>query len=159
MSAMEGRGIGELLGEVPIMEGLDPGHLELIAGCGSIRAFEEGERLFREGEPADAFYLLRHGRVALEIYVPGRGDVPVTTIGPGEIAGWSWLVPPYEWHLDAGALERGSAIEFDGACLRGKFDADPELGYQMMKRFATVLLERLQETRVQMLDVYGHSPA
>jgi CRP-like cAMP-binding protein len=159
MSAIEGRGIAELLAEVPTMAALDRGHLELIAGCGSIRAFADGERLFREGEPANAFYLLRHGRVALEFYVPGRGEVTVTTIGAGEIVGWSWLVPPYEWHLDARALERGSAIEFDGACLRGKFDADPELGYQMMKRFATILLERLQETRVQMLDVYGHSPA
>jgi CRP/FNR family cyclic AMP-dependent transcriptional regulator len=159
VSAMEPRGIAELLAEVPTMEGLDAGHLELTAGCGSIRAFDEGERLFREGEPADAFYVLRHGRVALEIYVPGRGEVTVATIGPGEIAGWSWLIPPYEWHLDARALERGSAVEFDGACLRGKFDADPELGYQMMKRFATVLLDRLQQTRVQMLDVYGHSPA
>ena len=159
MSAMGQRGIAELLGEVPTMAGLDRGHLELIAGCGSIRSFDDGERLFREGEPADAFYLLRHGRVALEIYVPGRGEVAVATIAAGEIAGWSWLVPPYEWHLDARVLERGSAIQFDGACLRGKFDADPELGYQMMKRFATVLLERLQETRVQMLDVYGRSPA
>jgi CRP/FNR family transcriptional regulator, cyclic AMP receptor protein len=153
----EPRGIGELPGEVPAMAGLAPEHLELIAGCGAIRSFDQGERLFKEGEPADAFYVLRHGRVALEIFVPGRGEVSVATIGPGEIAGWSWLIPPYEWHLDARALERGSAVEFDGACLRGKFDADPALGYELMKRFATVLLERLQATRVQMLDVYGHA--
>ena len=154
-----GRGIGELLAEVPIMGGLDSSYVELISGCGRIRSFGEGERLFTSGEPADSFYVLRHGRVALEIHVPARGDVTVTTIGPGEIAGWSWLVPPYEWHLDARALERGSAVEFDGACLRGKFDDDPALGYEMMKRFATVLLERLQETRLQMIDVYGSGAA
>ncbi len=154
-----GRGIGELLAEVPAMAELDADHLEFIAGCGRIRSFAEGERLFTTGEPADTFYVLRHGRVALELFVPGRGEVTVTTIGAGELAGWSWLIPPYEWHLDARALERGSAVEFDGACLRGKFDADPELGYEMMKRFATVLLERLQETQVQMLDVYGSGAA
>ena len=147
--------IEEVLAEVPTLAGMEPQDLELIAGCGAIRAVEQGERLFREGEPANSFFVLRHGRVALEIFVPGRGEVAVATIGPGEIAGWSWLVPPYQWHLDARVLERGSAIEFDGACLRGKCDEDPRLGYDVMKRFASVLLERLQQTRVQMLDVYG----
>ncbi len=156
---MSPRGIDELLAGVPTLAGMDPAHLELIAGCGSIRAFEQGERLFKEGQPATTFYVLRHGRAALEIFVPGRGEVTVATVGPGDIAGWSWLVPPYEWHLDARALERGSAVEFDGACLRGKFEGDPALGYEVMKRFATVLLERLQATRLQLLDVYGHTPA
>jgi CRP/FNR family transcriptional regulator, cyclic AMP receptor protein len=153
------RGIEEILVEAPTLRGLAPEHLELIAGCGTIRSFRQGERLFREGDPADAFYVVRHGRLALEIFVPGRGEVTVATIGAGEIAGWSWLVPPYTWHLDARAVEGGSAIEFDGACLRGKCEADPRFGYEVMKRFAMVLLERLQQTRVQMLDVYGHSPA
>ncbi len=156
---MSPRGIDELLAGVPALADMAPAHLELIAGCGSIRSFEQGERLFKEGEPATTFYVLRHGRASLEIFVPGRGEVTVATVGPGDIAGWSWLVPPYEWHLDARALERGSAVEFDGECLRGKFDGDPALGYEVMKRFATVLLERLQATRLQLLDVYGHGPA
>ena len=151
--------IDELLAAVPVMAGLDDAYLELISGCGSIRAFAEGDRLFKEGQPADSFFVIRHGRVALEIFVPGRGEVTVATIGPGEIAGWSWLVPPYEWHLDARALERGSAIQFDGACLRGKCEEDSALGYEVMKRFAAVLLQRLQQTRVQMLDIYGHPAA
>jgi CRP/FNR family cyclic AMP-dependent transcriptional regulator len=156
---MKQRGIGELLGEAPLMAGLAAEHLEVIAGCGTIRAFEAGERLFKEGEPADSFLLLRHGRMALEIFVPGRGEVTVATIEAGEVAGWSWMVPPFRWHLDVRALERGSAVEFDGVCLRGKFDSNPALGYELMKRFATILLERLQATRVQMLDVYGDVPA
>jgi len=156
---MSERGIGELLAESSLMDGLSSEHLELIAGCGVIRAFEAGERLFKEGEPADSFLLLRHGRIALEIFVPGRGEVTVATIEPGEVSGWSWLVPPYEWHMDVRALERGSAVEFDGVCLRGKCDSDPVLGYELMKRFATILLSRLQASRIQMLDVYGDVPA
>ncbi len=156
---MSERDIEALLEQVPELRGLAQEDRTLIAGCGRIRAFDAGELLFREGTPADRFYVLRHGRLALENHVHGRGNVSVATLGPDEIAGWSWLVPPYEWHLDGRALERGSAIEFDGACLRGKLEEDPRLGFEVMRRFAAIILTRLQQTRVQMLDVYGKPDA
>ncbi|MFN8162201.1 MAG: cyclic nucleotide-binding domain-containing protein [Solirubrobacterales bacterium] len=154
---MSRREIDRLLEEVPALEGMRRDHLELIAGCGSIRSFEAGDRLFREGEAADYFYALRRGRVALEIFVTGRGPITIETLGPGELLGWSWIFPPFRWHLDATARERGTAIAFDAACLRGKCDEDHELGYELMRRFATLLIERLQATRIQLLDVYGHA--
>jgi CRP-like cAMP-binding protein len=156
---MSQRSIAELLAEVGVFEGMGADQLELIAGCGKIRAFEAGEQLFREGDPADDFYLLRHGRVALELFMPGRGALTVSTHGPGEIVGWSWLFPPYRWHLDGRAIEGGSGLVFDGACLRGKAESEHDLGYELMKRFAAQMVERLQATRVQLLDVYGHVPA
>jgi CRP-like cAMP-binding protein len=156
---MTERGIAELLAESSVLGGMRPDHIELIAGCGRITAFDAGERLFREGEPAEDFYLLRHGRIALELYMPGRGELTVSTHGPGEIVGWSWLFSPYRWHLDGRAVEPGSAVTFDGACLRGKADAEHDLGYELMKRFAAQMVERLQATRVQLLDVYGRVPA
>lgn len=156
---MSERGIAELLGEARVFEGLREDQLELIAGCGQIAAFETGRHLFREGDDADVFYLLRHGRLALELYMPGRGALTVSTHGPGELIGWSWLFPPYRWHLDGRVVERVSAVVFDGACLRGKAEANHELGYELMKRFAAQMIERLQATRVQLLDVYGHVPA
>jgi CRP/FNR family transcriptional regulator, cyclic AMP receptor protein len=156
---MSERGIAELLGETAVFAGMRPDQLDLIAGCGRITPFEAGERLFREGDSAETFWLLRHGRVALELYMPGRGAMTVSTHGPGEVVGWSWLFPPYRWHLDGRAVDHGSAVAFDGACLRGKADADHELGYELMKRFAARMVERLQATRVQLLDVYGHVPA
>ncbi len=152
---MTPRGIADLLEETGALSGLAEADRELVAGCGRIRAFSAGELLFREGEPADAFYVIRHGRLALRTHVQGRGDVTVETLGPGEIAGWSWLVSPYVWHFDGRVLEDGSAVEFDGACLRDKLEADPRLGYDLMRRFAAMILDRLQQTRVQMLDVYG----
>ena len=156
---MSEREIPEVLGETGAFAGLHADHLELIAGCGKIAAFEAGDYLFREGEPANDFYLLRHGRVALELFIPGRGAVTVSTHGPGEVIGWSWLFPPYRWHLDARVVERGSAILFDGRCLREKAEAEHDLGYELMKRFAAKMVERLQETRLQILDVYGDVPA
>jgi CRP-like cAMP-binding protein len=149
--------IETILGDVPLFEGLPDSTLELIAGCGSNVHFTEGELLFREGDPADTFFVIRHGSVALETFVPARGPVTIETIEAGDVVGWSWLFPPYRWHFDAKALAGVRATSFDGACLRGKCDADPSLGYGLMSRFARVMIERLQSTRLRLLDVYGYA--
>jgi CRP/FNR family transcriptional regulator, cyclic AMP receptor protein len=141
--------------ESPVFSGLDAAHLELIAGCGENTGFEAGQYLFREGEQADTFFLIRHGRVLLETFVPGRGAVTIQTVDEGDVVGWSWLFPPFRWHFDARALDAVRAVAFDGACLRGKLQADHELGYELLVRFSPVMLERLQATRMQLMDVYG----
>ena len=147
--------IETLLHEVPLFAGLEPAQLELIAGCGSNVHFDDDQVLFREGDPADTFYVVRHGSVALETFVPSRGGVTIETLEAGEVLGWSWLFAPYRWHFDARALAPIRATAFDAACLRGKCEADPLLGYALMSRFAGVLIERLQWTRLRLLDVYG----
>jgi CRP-like cAMP-binding protein len=149
--------IENLLHDVPLFQGLTPGALELIAGCGSNVHFQEGELVFRDGDEADAFYVLRHGSVALETFVPARGPVTIETLEAGEVLGWSWLFPPYRWHFDARAASPVRATSFDGACLRGKCESDPRLGYDLMSRFAQVVIERLQWTRMRLLDVYGYA--
>jgi CRP/FNR family cyclic AMP-dependent transcriptional regulator len=149
------RTLDALITESPVFDGLEPEQLELIAGCASNVGFAEGERLFREGDPADTFYLVRHGLVALDAYIPNRGQVTVETVGGGEVVGWSWLVPPYLWHFTGRAVEPVRAVQFDGACLRGKCDQDPVLGYELLSRFTHVLVARLQATRLQLMDVYG----
>ena len=83
----------------------------------------------------------------------------IETLHDGDVVGWSWLFPPHRWHFDGRATAPTSLIAFDGACLRGKCDADHELGYQLMRRFAASIVERLQATRLQLLDVYGHALA
>lgn len=149
------RSIAELTAAAPALAGLAPRHLELIAGCGGTARFAAGEPLFRAGEPAERFYVIRHGSVALELPVPQHEPVTIETLHDGELLGWSWLFEPHRWTFDALALEDTSAIAFDGTCLRGKCESDHELGYQLMKRFAAVLTDRLQATRLQLLDVYG----
>ena len=148
--------IEELLAEAPAFNGMAREHLELIAGCAKNRAFEDGEYLMREGDPADTFFVIRHGRVAMEIFVPQRGPVTIETIDDGDMLGWSWLVPPFRDHLDARALGTVHTVAFDAACLRGKSDTDPVLGYELMRRFIPVIVERLQATRLRLLDVFGH---
>ena len=148
-------GIEALLAEVPVFAGLGARELETVAGCGRNVRFDAGRQLFREGDAADTFYLVRHGSVAVETYVPARGPMMIETIESGEVIGWSWLFEPYRWHFDARALTQVRATAFDGACLRGKCSADPALGYALMSRFAQVLIERLQWTRLRLLDLYG----
>ena len=93
--------------------------------------------------------------MAIETFVPRRGAVVIETLHEGDLLGWSWLFPPYRNAFDARAITTTHTISFDGACLRGKADADPALGYALMKLFSAVMLERLQETRVRLLDLYG----
>ena len=145
------------LHHVPLFHGLTDEELELIAGCGSNVRFLENEFLFRDGEESSTFYLLRHGSVALEMFVPPRGPVTIETLEPGEVVGWSWLFPPYRWHFDARAVSLVRATSFDGACLRTKCETDTRLGYDLMSRFAQMVIDRLQSTRLRLLDVYGYS--
>jgi CRP/FNR family transcriptional regulator, cyclic AMP receptor protein len=150
------RTVGELLVETRVFADLAPEHVATLAGCASIAHFDEGEEIFREGGAADTFYVLRSGSVALETYVPGRGPARLLTLHDEDVLGWSWLFPPYRWHLDAKALQHVRALALDGACLRGKAEADHDLGYELMRRFAEVIVSRLQATRLQLLDVYHH---
>ncbi len=147
----------QLLAEVPVFGGLQPGQLELIAGCGVNERVESGAYLLREGDRADRFYVLRSGSAALEVNAPGRGPLVIETFDAGEVVGWSWLFAPYRWQFDARAMQACAVIAFDGACLRGKCEADHELGYELMRRFAEMMVDRLQATRFQLLDVYGNA--
>lgn len=139
----------------PFLAGLEAGAVRTLAGCARNLRFAPGDYLLREGGAADAFYLLREGRVALELHVPAHTPMVIASLGAGEIVGASWLVPPYRWGFDARATAPTRAFALDAACLRGKCEADHHLGYEMMKRVLPVMVSRLHATRHQLLDVYG----
>jgi CRP/FNR family transcriptional regulator, cyclic AMP receptor protein len=147
--------VEQLLEAAPALKALAPEHRRTLAGCARNCTFEPGERILREGDPADAFYVIREGAVAIETEVPGRGAVVMQTLHDGELLGWSWLVPPYRTAFDARAITATHALALDGACLRGKCESDPALGYDLMKLVSMVFVERLQDTRLQLLDLYG----
>lgn len=143
----------------PFLDGIDPALGSLLVGCARNHRFAPGTYLFREGEAADLFYLIREGSVALELHVPARPPLVVSTMGAGDLVGASWLVPPYRWNFDARAMTQVRAFSLDAACLRGKSEADHNLGYEMMKRILPVMVGRMQATRQQLLDVYGDRQA
>jgi CRP/FNR family cyclic AMP-dependent transcriptional regulator len=139
----------------PFFEKLDPAHLRLLVSCATNMRFETGAYLFHAGHEANQFFLIREGRVALELAAPGGAPLVIQTLGAGEVLGWSWLIPPYRWMFDAIAVAPTLAVGLDGQCLRGKCEEDHHLGYELLKRFAHIMEQRLQATRLQLLDVYG----
>lgn len=144
-----------LLAAHPFFHDLPAHHLQLIVGCASNVRFDPGQFIFREGEDANQFYLIRHGTVALETVAPGGETITIQTLDEGEMLGWSWLFPPYRWLFNARATTLVRAIALDGTCLRTKCEDDHDLGYALVTRFAHVIMEQLDATRFQLLDVYG----
>ncbi|HUM01995.1 MAG TPA: cyclic nucleotide-binding domain-containing protein [Thermoanaerobaculia bacterium] len=144
-----------ILATIPLFDGMKSEHLEVIVGCAANVRLAPGEFAARQGEAADRFFIVRKGRFALQVHRPGQGEVTLLTVGDNEVLGWSWLVPPYKWHFDARALTETRALALDGRCLRGKFESDYELGYEMMTRFARLMTQRLEAANLQLLDRYG----
>ena len=143
-----------ILAKHPFLKGLKPEHLKILVGCASNVRFNAGQLLSHEGEEANEFYMIREGKVAVQIQGAERGPIIVQTIGEGEVLGWSWLIPPYRWRFDVKALELTRAIALDGKCLRTKSEEDHDLGYELLRRFAGIIVERLEAARLQLLDVY-----
>ena len=141
-----------ILAQHPFFTGLEPEYLQSLTGCAANVRYPAGAYIFHEGEAASSFYLIRQGKVALETFAPPRGPITIETIEAGGVLGWSWLFPPYLWHFSARVVEPTRAIAFEGKCLRTKGEKDHALGYELMKRFGQILVQRLQATRLQLLD-------
>jgi CRP-like cAMP-binding protein len=149
METLEG-----VLSEHPFFSGFPERHLKLIVSGASNVRFEAGHLIFQEGGDADKFYLIRQGKVALQVISERRGPLTVLTLGEGEILGWSWLSPPYRWKFTARTLGLTRVFAFDGQCLRTKAEEDHDLGYELLKRFSHVIAARLEATRLQLINVY-----
>jgi len=152
---MQLQDLTESLHKHPFLQDMDDELVQTLTSCASNVVFSESNYLFHEGEDAKTFYLIRSGRVALEVQAGEKGNVRIQTLGPGEVIGWSWLISPYKWHFDARAIEKVHAFELDATCLRTKCETDCRFGYEILRRFSEVLQRRLEATRLQLLDVYG----
>jgi len=140
-----------------IFAGLSAIELEIVSAAARPVRFGAGERLFFEGGPARGCWLIDDGCVALDLLVPGRGQVVVQTLGRGDVLGWSWLLPPYQWHFGAVALRPTTATELDTDKLRRLADHDPRFGYTLTLSLFQACAERLQATRARLLDLYRSS--
>jgi CRP-like cAMP-binding protein len=136
-----------ILAEHSFFAGLESYYTNLLVGCAANVRFDAGSYILKEGEEANEFYIIRKGKVALEIIL--------ATLGEGDILGWSWLLPPYQWKFHARAVEDTRAFALDGKCLRDKCEQNHDLGYELLKRFSQIIDRRLDATLFQLLDVYG----
>jgi CRP/FNR family cyclic AMP-dependent transcriptional regulator len=147
----------KIIAEHPFLKGLSPHQCRILTDCAMFTKFEPGELLLREGDPANRFYLILRGKVSVESYALDRGITPIQSVVGGEVLGWSWLFPPYYWHFDARAVEFTEAVFLYGTPLRNECEADHDLGYELVKRMAEVMMTRLQATWRQLLN-WGPNP-
>jgi CRP/FNR family transcriptional regulator, cyclic AMP receptor protein len=149
------KSLESILSHHPFFDNLDPKYLSLVTGCASNVRFEAGEFIHRQDDEANSFYIIRQGKVALQVCPPSGKKIIVQTISDGEILGWAWLVPPFHWHFDAQAVELTRAIILDGKCLREKCKEDHTFGYEILSRLVPVIGKSMEATRIQLLDLYG----
>ncbi len=147
------------LDDMAFTRGLDRAQLDLVAGLATPVHWAEGATVFREGDLDRILYVVEEGRVAIEVAIPGRGRATILTVGPGEVFGWSSLFHERPKTAAARTTEPTRALALDAAGLGVLCDADPRLGYLLTRRILEVVSERLKATRMQLLDMYSHSPA
>ncbi len=147
--------IERIISEHPFFKGLNPDHIKEVSLSARELAFNPGEFLMREDEPGNCFYLILHGKVALEVFTPERGSIIITTVGENQILGYCWLIPPYQCRFDVRAVELTRAICIEGQGLREFCDSNHEIGYELLKRTTATMSALLEATRIQMLDIYG----
>jgi len=139
----------------PFLAGLSAQHLQLVAPCASLTNFPANHTIFAEGEEAHHLFLLRYGRVAVEIHRPRRGHKTVYTLGEGDVLGIDWLELPQQYFFDARSLEITRAIALDLACMNRLAEDHPVLGYELLKRFVQALAKKLKLLKLQLVDFYG----
>lgn len=154
---METQSLARSLKEHSVVKELADGHVEFLSGCTKNVRIAAGRFLFREGAPADELYLVRSGKIALELHDGPRGTIVLETVGADDALGWAALNPPFKWPLDARAMEPTVLFAINSACLRNKLEADHSFGYAFTKRMMNELHERLERVRLQALDVYRAS--
>jgi len=147
--------IEHLLVGHPFFEGLDQAFLSPIVPIASNVRFEAGTYIFKEGDQANAFYLIRDGKVALEIFAPEHKPIIIDTLEGGDTLGWSWLLSPFLWKFSAHARTGVRAVALDATALRAKCEENRNLGYEVLNRLAQIIERRLEATRFQLLDIYG----
>ena len=139
----------------PFLDGLSDEQLLVLRSCAMPVEFDEGEYVFKKGHPANRFYCITEGKVELIAVAELGKDVVIQTIGAGDLLGWSWMCPPFEWAFDARAKEPTKAVFFYATPLREHCENDPALGYELMKRISLVIMDRLQATRRMLLQWAG----
>lgn len=147
--------LDRVLADHPFFAGLEPDDARFVAACGVNRVLRPDEFLFRAGDRADQFFVVRSGRVAVELFAPGRGPLILATADAGAVLDAAWLIPPYRWQFDARAVTAVRCVALDATCLRARCEEHPALGYRLMQRTAAILQERMEAARIRLLDLYG----
>lgn len=143
-----------LLSATRFAEGLSHEHLACLCRAARLVKLSANRLLFREGDMEDEVFVISSGHVRLAMNVPGRGDVPFLTAGPGDFVGWSGLISDGRMTATATTVDETTLIALSGRRLQELCNWEKDLGYVLLRRVAQVLSQRLLSTRLQMLDLF-----
>lgn len=147
------KAIATVLHDNPVLKGMSDESLEILGDCARNVSLDEGQLIFGPGEDADSFFILRSGEVGLVVPYE-HGSIEVQKLYKGDILGWSWMLPPYRWVLQARALTHVDAIRIDAKRLRGLFSTHPEFEHEVLKVLMPIIIQRLNALQFQLVDVY-----
>lgn len=150
------RSVATDLGTAWFGAGLSPHAVTALAECcAEAHTYGPGDVVMREGDESHPFGIVITGRVALRLLVPERGAVTILTVEPGDVVGWSALVPPYRATSTAVAVEPSRILQFEVPALRRALREDPALAATVYPRVLEAVARRLGATRHQLLDLYS----
>ncbi len=152
---MKKQSIDDYLASHAFFSGLDGSFIKFLSNSATDLRIEKGDVLFKQGERADKFYLLRNGQVSVQVPALMGPTLEIQILGEDQILGWSWLIPPFRWNFQARALEDMDLLEFDGSAILARCEEDPKFGYELLKRFAGLMSERLDAARQKMMDQWN----
>jgi len=147
--------VEDIISTHPFWKGLNPHYFHVLRECATYVRWGPDQAVLTAEFDAEHFYLIHHGRIALQAFLPGKGTITIQTIGPGQALGWSWLFPPYRWHFSARSIEITEAVCFGAHRLRDYAEENHDFGYELAMRVGQILLQRLQATRLQLIDFYN----
>ena len=152
---MNKQSIEDYLSTHAFFSGLDENFMQFVSNSATEKQVRKGDILFRQGERADKFFLLRQGQISIQVPALVGPALEIQHLGEDQILGWSWLIPPYRWHFLARAVEDSDLLEFDGSAILAHCEEDPKFGYDLFKHFAALMSERLEVARQKMMDQYN----
>lgn len=153
--AVNNQAIAEYLSAHEFFSELSEEILNFLCECARTHEIKKGQILFRQDEHADKFYVVCNGRISVQIPAIMGSALEIQVLGKDQIMGWSWLIAPYQWNFQAKAEEDSELLEFDGTAILARCEQEPQFGYEVLKRFAVLMSERLDAARQKMMDEWN----
>lgn len=154
---MSNQSSAEYLSAHEFFSGLGDDILKFLCECSSTHEIKKGQILFRQGENADKFYVVRNGRISIQMPAIMGPALEIQTLGKDQVLGWSWLIAPYKWNFQALAIEDSKLLKFDGIAILARCEQEPKFGYGLLKKFAALMSMRLDAARLKMMDEWNPS--
>lgn len=152
---MSNQSTTEYLSSHEFFSGFNDDILKFLCECSSMHEIKKGQILFRQGENADKFYVLRNGCISIQMPAIMGPNLEIQALGKGQVLGWSWLIPPFKWSFQAMAEEDSELLMFDGTAILARCEREPKFGYELLKKFAALMSMRLDAARQKMMDEWN----